>query len=57
MTLALEARLRDDVSLFDASDLAKALLGIQFSNMMIFGAAWQRGFVPCHKKRLSKLLR
>jgi indolepyruvate ferredoxin oxidoreductase len=47
MTLALEARLRDDVSLFDASDLAKALLGDSiFSNMMIFGAAWQRGFVP-----------
>ena len=47
MTLALEARLRDDVSLFDASDLAKALLGDSiFSNMMIFGAAWQRGLVP-----------
>jgi indolepyruvate ferredoxin oxidoreductase len=47
MALALEARLRDDVSLFDASDLAKALLGDSiFSNMMIFGAAWQRGFVP-----------
>jgi indolepyruvate ferredoxin oxidoreductase len=47
MTLALEARLRDDVAMFDASDLAKAALGDSiFSNMMIFGAAWQRGFVP-----------
>ena len=47
MSLALEARLRDAVDLFDASDLAKALLGDSiFSNMMIFGAAWQRGLVP-----------
>ncbi|WP_295311998.1 indolepyruvate ferredoxin oxidoreductase family protein [Roseobacter sp.] len=47
LTLALEARLRDRVDLFDASDLAKALLGDSiFSNMMIFGAAWQRGYLP-----------
>jgi indolepyruvate ferredoxin oxidoreductase len=47
MTLALEARLRDAVDLFDASDLAKAVLGDSiFSNMMIFGAAWQRGYIP-----------
>lgn len=47
MTLALEARLRDAVDLFDASDLAKAVLGDSiFSNMMIFGAAWQRGYLP-----------
>ena len=47
LTLALEARLRDQVILFDASDLAKATLGDSiFSNMMIFGAAWQRGLVP-----------
>ncbi len=47
LTLALEARLRDRVELFDASDLAKAVLGDSiFSNMMIFGAAWQRGYLP-----------
>ncbi|WP_299587346.1 indolepyruvate ferredoxin oxidoreductase family protein [uncultured Tateyamaria sp.] len=45
--LALEARLRDRVDMFDASDLAKATMGDSiFSNMMIFGAAWQRGLVP-----------
>ncbi|CAN0478116.1 unnamed protein product, partial [Hapterophycus canaliculatus] len=38
LMLALQARLRDDVALFDASDLAKAVLGDSiFSNMMIFG--------------------
>lgn len=47
LTLALEARLRDRVDLFDASDLAKATMGDSiFSNMMIFGAAWQRGLLP-----------
>ncbi|WP_299962316.1 indolepyruvate ferredoxin oxidoreductase family protein [uncultured Roseobacter sp.] len=47
LALALEARLRDRVDLFDASELAKVTLGDSiFSNMMIFGAAWQRGLVP-----------
>jgi indolepyruvate ferredoxin oxidoreductase len=47
LSLALEARLKDKLDLFDASDLAKATLGDSiFSNMMIFGAAWQRGLLP-----------
>ena len=47
LSLALEARMRGRVDLFDASDLAKAVLGDSiFSNMMIFGAAWQRGLLP-----------
>jgi indolepyruvate ferredoxin oxidoreductase len=47
LSLALEARLKDRLDLFDASDLAKATLGDSiFSNMMIFGAAWQRGLLP-----------
>ena len=47
LSLALEARMQDRVDLFDASDLAKVTMGDSiFSNMMIFGAAWQRGLVP-----------
>ena len=47
LELALQARLQDRVMLFDASDLAKATMGDSiYSNMMIFGAAWQRGLVP-----------
>ncbi len=47
MSLALQARLQERVALFDASDLAKATLGDSiFSNMMIFGAAWQQGLLP-----------
>lgn len=47
MTLALDARIKDGLSMFDASDLAKTLMGDAiYSNMMVFGAAWQRGAVP-----------
>ncbi|MEP2642106.1 indolepyruvate ferredoxin oxidoreductase family protein [Roseobacter sp.] len=47
LSLALEARMQGRVDVFDASDLAKTTLGDTiFSNMMIFGAAWQRGLVP-----------
>jgi indolepyruvate ferredoxin oxidoreductase len=58
LTLALEARLKDDVAMFDASDLAKAALGDSiFSNMMIFGAAWQRGLVPLTLESLTEAIR
>ncbi|UWS01863.1 indolepyruvate ferredoxin oxidoreductase family protein [Phaeobacter inhibens] len=47
LQVALEARLRDRLDLFDASELARASMGDSiFSNMMIFGAAWQRGLLP-----------
>ncbi len=47
LELALQARLKDRLDLFDASELARATLGDSiFSNMMVFGAAWQRGLVP-----------
>ncbi|MGV6848500.1 MAG: DUF6537 domain-containing protein, partial [Marinibacterium sp.] len=47
LELALQARLKDNVWLFDATALARAILGDSiFSNMMVLGAAWQRGLVP-----------
>ena len=47
LQLSLTARLRDRVDLFDASELASAALGDAiFSNMLVFGAAWQRGLIP-----------
>ncbi|WP_323780721.1 indolepyruvate ferredoxin oxidoreductase family protein [Leisingera sp.] len=47
LQVALQARLRDRVDLFDASELARATMGDSiFSNMMVFGGAWQRGLVP-----------
>ncbi len=53
LELQLQARLQDKVILFDASELARVTLGDSiFSNMMIFGAAWQRGLVPLSHEAL-----
>ncbi len=47
LRLSLEARLKERVRFFDASDLARKLLGDSiFSNMLMLGAAWQAGLVP-----------
>jgi indolepyruvate ferredoxin oxidoreductase len=47
LALQLEARLQDGLTLFDASELARVLMGDSiYSNMMIFGAAWQLGQIP-----------
>lgn len=47
LELSLRARLGDHVALFDASALAKALMGDSiYSNMMVFGAVWQMGAIP-----------
>lgn len=44
---SLQARLGQEVVFFDASMLALRLLGDSiYSNMLILGAAWQRGLVP-----------
>jgi indolepyruvate ferredoxin oxidoreductase len=50
LELALQARIKDRLTLFDASELARVLMGDTiYSNMMVFGAAWQRGFVPLRR--------
>ncbi len=57
LELALQARLKEDVSLFDATELARAVMGDSiYSNMMVFGAAWQRGLLPVsHKAVLAAI--
>ncbi|MGB5558100.1 MAG: DUF6537 domain-containing protein, partial [Paracoccaceae bacterium] len=47
LKLSLQARLGDRLTMFDAFELAKAVMGDSiYSNMMMLGAAWQRGLVP-----------
>ncbi|MCI5095399.1 MAG: indolepyruvate ferredoxin oxidoreductase family protein [Rhodobacteraceae bacterium] len=47
LELALQARLGERADLFDASELARVTMGDSiFSNMMVFGGAWQRGLLP-----------
>lgn len=55
--MSLEARLKDRLAMFDASELAKALLGDSiYSNMMVFGAAWQMGGVPISLASMRKAI-
>ena len=57
LELALQARLRDRLDLFDASDLARAAMGDSiFSNMMVFGGAWQKGLVPVSHEAIEQAI-
>jgi indolepyruvate ferredoxin oxidoreductase len=57
LELALQSRLQDRLVSFDASALAAALLGDAiYSNMMIFGAAWQRGLVPLSHEAITRAI-
>jgi indolepyruvate ferredoxin oxidoreductase len=58
LRLALEARLQDRLALFDASELARAVLGDSiYSNMMTFGAAWQMGLIPISHAAIEDAIR
>ncbi len=57
LSLALQSRLRDQLSLFDASALATAALGDSiFSNMIMLGAAWQRGLIPLNRAAILQAI-
>jgi len=57
LKLALQARLRDDVHLFDAHELARVTMGDSiFSNMIVFGAAWQRGLIPVGQEAILEAI-
>ena len=57
LQVALEARLRERLDLFDASELARASMGDSiFSNMMVFGAAWQRGLLPISLEAIQEAI-
>jgi indolepyruvate ferredoxin oxidoreductase len=57
LRLALEARMRDGLLLLDSTDLAAAVMGDTiYSNMIVFGAAWQRGLVPLSREAILKAI-
>lgn len=57
LTQALQTRLAGGLALFDASELSRALLGDTiYSNMMIFGAAWQMGAVPVSRAAIRRAI-
>ncbi|MGR3289870.1 MAG: indolepyruvate ferredoxin oxidoreductase family protein, partial [Paracoccaceae bacterium] len=47
LKLALQSRLQGDLTMFDASTLAKIVLGDTiYANTIVCGAAWQKGLLP-----------
>ncbi|SLN13422.1 indolepyruvate ferredoxin oxidoreductase [Pseudoruegeria aquimaris] len=57
LEVALQARLRDRLAMFDATDLAARALGDSiFSNMIMLGAAWQRGLVPLSREAIRQAI-
>jgi len=57
LEVALQARLQERLTLFDASDLARILLGDSiYSNMMVFGAAWQMGLIPLSHAAIAQAI-
>ncbi len=58
LQVALEARLREGLALFDASELARATMGDSiYSNMMVFGGAWQKGLIPVSLEAIQEAIR
>lgn len=57
LQLSIEARLQDRATFFDATELAKSTLGDSiFSNMLVFGAAWQQGLIPLTYQAISRAI-
>jgi indolepyruvate ferredoxin oxidoreductase len=57
LEVSLEARLRDRLLLLDASELARVLMGDSiYSNMLVFGASWQRGLIPVGREAILKAI-
>ncbi|WP_397542154.1 indolepyruvate ferredoxin oxidoreductase family protein [Roseovarius salis] len=58
LEMSLRTRLGDDLQLFDATELARVTMGDSiYSNMMVFGAAWQKGLIPVGKEAIDEALR
>ncbi|MDM7458848.1 MAG: indolepyruvate ferredoxin oxidoreductase family protein [Paracoccus sp. (in: a-proteobacteria)] len=53
LKLSLQARLRDRLAFFDANELSLRMLGDSiYSNMLVLGAAWQKGLVPLSQEAI-----
>ena len=58
LRLSLEARLKERVAFFDASELARVTMGDSiYSNMLVFGAAWQNGLLPLSLEAIETAIR
>ncbi|MGB7270278.1 MAG: 2-oxoacid:acceptor oxidoreductase family protein, partial [Albidovulum sp.] len=57
LTLSLQARLGERLSFFDATALGARLLGDSiYSNMLVLGAAWQKGLLPLSEEAIRRAI-
>ena len=57
LLLALQARLQERLAVCDATLLAERLMGDSiYSNMIVFGAAWQRGAIPLSHAAIGRAI-
>ncbi|RMD95681.1 MAG: indolepyruvate ferredoxin oxidoreductase family protein, partial [Alphaproteobacteria bacterium] len=57
LRLSLQARLGERLALLDATELARLAMGDTiFSNMIVFGAAWQQGLVPLSHEAILRAI-
>jgi indolepyruvate ferredoxin oxidoreductase len=57
LRVSLDARLKDRVSFFDATELCRRVLGDSiFSNMAVLGAAWQQGYLPLSRTAIMRAI-
>lgn len=53
----LQARLADRLSMFDASELARVLMGDSiYANTILMGAAWQQGLIPLSEAAILRAI-
>ena len=58
LKLSLEARIKDGLSMIDATTLAARIIGDAiYSNMLLTGAAWQLGLIPLTLDALAEAIR
>ena len=58
LELSMKAKLKDGVQLIDTTELAQATMGDSiYSNMMVFGATWQRGTIPVSLEAIEEAIR
>ncbi|WP_096785635.1 indolepyruvate ferredoxin oxidoreductase family protein [Rhodobacter sp. CZR27] len=57
LQVSLQARLQDRVAFLDATELARVLMGDSiYSNMLVFGAAWQKGLIPLSEEAIHRAI-
>ena len=57
LTLSLQARLQDNLMLFDATKMSERLLGDAiYANMLLLGASWQSGHLPLPRAAIEEAI-